>query len=195
MTIHHISTACRRLLANFIVAVAVLCISPQVSALPTPTMNEGEMMGMADVVAEGEVSSVTLLRRWIGDRPGYDLGHERGEFEATLRIEKTLKGKNKVNETIRYFVEAYMEGKWNAPGRGFVYINTTNAITPGTKLRVYLKWNAENKRYERVAFNSGFEVLKASDQAYPETVGVPSLARNKPAEQSVGGDGKPAPQP
>jgi hypothetical protein len=78
MTIHHISTACRRLLANFIVAVAVLCISPQVSALPTPTMNEGEMMGMADVVAEGEVSSVTLLRRWIGDRPGYDLGHERG---------------------------------------------------------------------------------------------------------------------
>ena len=194
MTIPHISTVCRRFLANSIVVVAFLCISSQVSALPVPMMSEGEMMGTAEVVAEGEVISVTLLRRWIGDRPGYDIGHDHGEFEATLRIEKSLKGEHKVNENIRYFVKAYMERKWDTSQR-FCYINTTEAITPGTKLRVFLKWNAEKKRYERVAFNSGFEVLKASDQAYPETVGVTIRAKNKPAEQSVDGDEKPAPQP
>jgi len=164
--------------------------------MPVPEMSEREMLKTADVVVEGEVASVTLLKRWIGDRQGIDIGYECGEFEGHLLVIKTIKGKYKANQTLRYFVSAYMEGKWDAhPPKGFVYEGTKAAVTPGTRLRVYLKWNAEGMRYERVHFNSGFVVLEPSDGAYPATVGIPSVSRNKPAEQSVGGDGKPAPQP
>jgi len=172
----------------------LLCSSSQVSALPTPRMSEEEMTQAAEVVVEGEIVCVTLTKRWIGDRPGIDTGYESGEFESQLLVSKTLKGKYKVNQTIRYFVGAYMQGKWDAaPPMGFVYEGTKDAITPGTRLRAYLKWNAENKRYERVHFNSGFVVLESSDHAYPKSVGVPSRTRNKAATQSVAGDGKPAP--
>ena len=162
----------------------LLCSFSQVTALPTPSMSEEEMTKAADVVVEGQIVSVTLTKRWIGDRQGIDTGYESGEFESQLLVSKTLKGKYEANRKICYFVSAYMEGKWDAPPpMGFVYEGTKDAITPGTRLRVYLKWNAENKRYERVHFNSGFVVLEPSDHPYPKTVGVPSRAGNKPAEQ------------
>lgn len=163
----------------------LICCSSPVSAVPTPIMSGEEMTKAADVVVEGEIVSVTLTKRWIGDRVAVDEGYEWGEFESELLVSKSLKGKYAVNQTVRYFVSAYMEGKWDAPPpMGFVYEGTKNAITPGTRLRVYLKWNAENKKYERVHFNSGFVVLEPSDHAYPKTVGVPSRAGNKPGEPS-----------
>lgn len=157
----------------------LLCSASQVSAIPTPILSEKEMTKAADVVVEGEIVSVTLTKRWIGDRPAVDAGYEWGEFESQLLVSKALKGKYEANQTVRYFVSAYMEGKWDAPPpMGFGYQGTKDAITPGTRLRVYLKWNAENQRYERVHFNSGFVVLEPSDLAYPKTVGVPSRAKN-----------------
>lgn len=126
------------------------------------------MLAEADLVVEGTLSQVKLLKRWIGDRPGIDTGYESGEFESTLTISKSLKGDKKPGEAVKYFVSAYMEGKWDAPPpMGFVYEGTQDAITPGTVLRVYLKWNAEAKRYERVHFNSGFVVIKKSDKDFP----------------------------
>ena len=64
----------------------------------------------------------------------------------------------------------------------FVYEGTQDAVTPGSKLRIYLKWNAKHKSYERVHFNSGFVVLEKSAGAYPTLVGVPRFATIKRAE-------------
>jgi hypothetical protein len=156
--------------------------------IPTPTMSEEEMLKACDVAVEGQITAVKLAKRWLGDRPGIDTGYEHGTFECSLLVEKGLKGKFKPGETVRYTVEAYMEGRWdNPPQRGFVYEGTQAAVTPGTKLRLYLKWNAEKKEYQRVHFNSGFTVLAASNEAFPKKAGeTVSAAKAKP-------EGKPAP--
>jgi hypothetical protein len=146
-------------------------------AIPTPRLSHDEMLKMADVVVEGEVIGVALTKRWIGDRAGIDTGYEQGDFESWFLITKVVKGDYQKDQTVQYFVHGYMEGKWkNPPPMGFVYEGTAAAITPGTKLRVYLKWNAKERRYERVHFNSGFEVLEESAQKYPTKVGAPVFA-------------------
>lgn len=145
--------------------------------MPTPTMSEDEMTVAADIVVEGTITDVALLKRWMGERLGSDIGYEYGLFQSTLRISRVLKGRLKVGDTVRYVVQAYKEGKWDdEPARQFVYEGTKDAITPATKLRVFLKWNAEEKRYERVHFNSGFVVLEPSDKEIPTTV-VPEKPR------------------
>ena len=67
----------------------------------------------------------------------------------------------------------------------FVYEGTQDAVTPGTRLRIYLKWNAKRKSYERVHFNSGFVVLEKSAGAYPTIVGVPRFATTKKSESKA----------
>jgi len=153
----------------FLISTLVFCaLSPVAMAVPTPKMTEAEMTAAADLVVEGTVTHVSLRKRWIGDRPGIDTGYESGEFVSTLHVSKVLKGKID-QPTVKYFVAAYMEGKWDTPPpMGFVYEGTQAAITPGTSLRVFLKWNPEAKRFERVHFNSGFLVLKPSLQDFPK---------------------------
>jgi hypothetical protein len=153
---------------------------PQVLTVPVPRLSHEEMMQAADVVVEGRVVGVTLTRRWIGDRPGVDIGYEHGHFEVWFFITKAIKGHYQKNQTLQYSVRAYMEGKWNnLPPMGFVYEGTAHAVTPGTTLRVYLKWDEEHKRYQRVHFNSGFVVLEESDNRYPDTVGIPAFAKSE----------------
>jgi hypothetical protein len=151
-----------------IATLAVIGLSPVTQAVPTPKMSEEQMMAAADLVAEGTLSHVSLLKRWIGDRQGIDTGYEWGEFESTLKVTKILKGQNDLT-TFKYFVSAYMEGTWdNPPPMGLVGEGTQAAVTPGTTLRVFLKWNPEGKRFERVHFNSGFVVLKPSALDFPK---------------------------
>ena len=140
-------------------------------------------MKAADVVVEGQVIGATLTKRWIGNRPGVDIGYEQGHFEVWFLIAKAIKGHYQKQQTLQYFVRAHMEGMWKTPPpSGFVYEGTGDAITPGTKLRLYLNWDEKHKRYERVHFNSGFVVLGKSDAKYPETVGVPAFVKVRQAE-------------
>jgi hypothetical protein len=144
---------------------------PRVGA-STPKMSEEEMTKVCDVAVEGQVTAVTLVKRWVGNRPGIDIGYEYGNFECSLLVEKSLKGKFKPGETVQYTVEAYMEGKWDKPRpRGFVYEGTQAAVTPGTKLRLYLAWNPDKKQYQRVHFNAGVTVLESSKKSFPRNEG------------------------
>ena len=151
-----------------------------VSAIEVTEFDHKHMMEISDVVVEGQIIGVTLVNRWIGNTPGVDVGYEMGEFEGWFLISKTLKGGYKVNQTLQYFVHAYKEGLWDSsPPRSFVYRETESLITPGTKLRLYLVWNPEIRKYERVHFNSGVVFIDSSEQKYPTEVGVPSLVPMK----------------
>jgi hypothetical protein len=142
------------------------------AGLPTPKMSEEEMMKACDVAVEGRITTVKLAKRWMGDRPGIDSGYEYGNFECSFLVQINLKGKFESGQTVQYAVEAYMEGKWDNPSsRRFVYEGTQAAVSPGSKLRLYLKWNPDKKQYERVHFNSGFTVLWASDEKFPKKDG------------------------
>ena len=142
-------------------------------AIGTPRMSEPEMTAAADIVVEGTITHVALLKRWIGTTPGVDTGYEHGEFLSTLKITKSLKGDLKPGADLKFFVSAYMEGTWdNPPPLGFVYDATQDAVTPDTSLRVFLKWNPTDKRYERIHFNSGFIVLKKSPKPFPKNENV-----------------------
>ena len=146
-------------------------------AVPTPRLDEGAMLGMCDVAATGRVASVKLLRRWIGDRPGIDVGYEHGVFECVLAVEKPLKGDVVAGGTVTYLVDAYMEGLWDAPPpRGFVYEGTNAAVRPGTKLTVYLSLGPDGKEYRRVHFNSGLEIIEPSPAPFPTEPGRTATA-------------------
>ncbi len=161
---------------SFALCLAIVWCSSLAYAVPVERLDHGKMVKAADVVVEGQVIGVTLTKRWV------DMGYEHGYFSAWFLVSKAIKGNYQKHQTLEYFVTAYTEGKWKHFGKRFVYRGTGLAITPGTRLRVYLKWDEEHKRYRRVHFNSGFEVLEVSCQKYPETVGVPLFAETKQAE-------------
>ncbi|MGB8853213.1 MAG: hypothetical protein WCC69_06580 [Pirellulales bacterium] len=149
-----------------------------VEAVPTPRMSEAEMLAACDVAVEGEVVAVTLVKRSVGNRQGIDLGYEQGVFACTLKADKLLKGESDDDGTIRYVVDAYMEGSWaDATPRRFVYEGTQAAVTPGSRIRAFLKRDPEKGDYRRVHFNSGFDVVRASDAAFPMNEGETAVAR------------------
>lgn len=146
-------------------------------ALPTPQLTEAEMTKAADVVVEGRVLGVTLAKRWVGDRAGVDLGYEQGDFHGWLLVTAAEKGSVAANQTLLYSVHAYAEGRWDdLPPRRLVYQGTQEAVTPGSLLRLYLKWDDQKRSYVRVHFNSGVTVLQAAPGPFPTTVGVPLFA-------------------
>ena len=147
-------------------------------ALPTPTLTEAEMLNHSDLVIEGRILGVVLTKRWLGDTPS-DRGYEQGDFMSWVLITKTLKGPLAPHDTAEVFTHAYAEGKWsdNLP---FVYEGTKLAITPGNRVRLYLKWGAPLRRYERVHFNSGYLLLEPSNAPIPSQVGRPALWREAP---------------
>jgi len=142
--------------------------------VPTPTLTEEQLLDVADIVVEGDIIGVVLTKKWIGDRPAIDTGYEQGNFKTWLLITKAIKGKISENDTVEFFTHAYMEGKWEVKKR-FIYEGTVDAIVPGNKIRIYLKWNSEERRYERVHFNSGIVLLKRLGGAYPTEIGKPAL--------------------
>lgn len=152
--------------------------SRSAQAVPTPRMSEAEMLAACDMAVEGEVVAVTLVKRWIGDRQGVDAGYEHGVFACTLKADKVLKGAVDDDGMVRYAVEAYMEGSWaNPPPLGFVYEGTQAAVTPGSRIRAFLKRDPAKGDYRRVHFNSGFDVVRASDAAFPLREGETAVAR------------------
>ena len=186
----------RNLITAVVVSLTVLWNASWAFAqigMPTPKWDEGKMLRECDVAVEGQVTTVKLLKRWIGDRQGVDTGYEYGDFECSFLVQKELKGKFKEGQTVEYVVKAYMEGKWdNPPPMGFVYEGTQAAVTQGTELRLYLKWNPEEKVYERVHFNSGFTVISASSELFPKKEGETVYAKDirPPTNKFIGGENK-----
>lgn len=136
--------------------------------LPTPRLSPEQMQQQASVVAEGRLVRVRLLKRWV-DADGY----ERGLFECRLKVEKLLKGSPAlVDGELVYGVDAYAEGRWNAlPPMGLIYEGTTQAVSPGSRLRLHLKPSSLAGGLERVHFNSGLEVLEPAKGSFPREVG------------------------
>jgi hypothetical protein len=144
--------------------------------VPNPQLSEEEMLKEADLVIEGRVVGVVLTKRWTGDRPAVDQGYEQGNFKSWVLVTKAVKGPAGINDTVEVFTHAYKEGKWSEVRR-FVPEGTEAAITPGNRVRFYLRWNAKNRRYERVQFNSGYVLLEGSKEKHPTRVGQPALSR------------------
>ena len=145
--------------------------------MPTPHLTEAEALRQCNVAAEGQITAVTLVKRWVGTDQG-DLGYEQGIFKCSLLVEKPLKGNCRKGQTLEYVVHAYMEGKWDKPRLRFEYEGTHAAVIPGSKLRVYLTWDREKQQYERVHFNSGFEIEAESTERFPHKVGETVYAPN-----------------
>ena len=80
-------------LMGTLLSLSFLCLTPafNVSAIETTVLDHRQMMEMADVVVEGQVIGVTLVKRWVG-KESWNRGSEMGEFEGWFMISKTLKG-------------------------------------------------------------------------------------------------------
>ena len=157
-----------------VLGLGVACYpSPQSVALPTPQLSPAEMLKTADLVIEGRIIGVALTKRWTGTGAS-DQGYEQGDFRSWVLVSKVVKGPSAVDDTVEVFTHAYKEGTWADVPR-FVYEGTEGIITPGNRVRLYLKWDAQLRRYERVHFNSGIVILEASKGQYPTQVGQPAL--------------------
>jgi hypothetical protein len=140
--------------------------------VPTPILSEKEMIKEADLVVEGRIIGVVLTKRWVADDGGAR-GYEQGHFKSWVLVSKVLKGPAAANDTIEVFTHAYKEGKWSKVRR-FVYEGTEAGITPGNRMRFYLRWDAKLRRYQRVHYNSGYLLLERSKGKYPTMVGRPA---------------------
>lgn len=156
----------------------IVLLSNQAWALPTPAMSEAEMLKAADLVVEGEIIGVVLAKRWTGTTAGVDQGYEMGDFKSWVHVTKVLKGPSTVDDAVEIFTHAYKEGQWSRGGE-FVYAETETAITPGNRVRFYLKWDPKLRRYERIHFNSGYIPLKRGKGKHPTKVGEPALAETR----------------